>query len=280
MTEVPIAPAPLKLIGLWRRLMRLTRKHGLFTLARWHARMFSQGQFISLPGTARMYVPPDPHFFGFVLGEHEPHVTELFLRHVKRGACCMDVGANIGYFSSILASVAGSSGEVLAYEPIPENYATLKINAAVAAQSGFNLKCFNAAVSATPGQLRIVRRQWSTYHEVAPCDNTMPAGAELIPAVTVDDEIGKLPANRNIQMIKIDVEGHELPVVMGLRKSVAAKRIERLVIEVTPGADAATIDDILSDASQIQCWVNGEWKEQKIASLTERTDVFVDYTAK
>src|SRR5688572_19137771 len=101
-----------KLIGLYRALLGLTRRRGLFTLAKINARMFPSGQCVRLPTGARLFVPPDPHFFGFLLGTHERHVTDILVASIKPGDICIDVGANIGYFTAIMAQLARNSGTV------------------------------------------------------------------------------------------------------------------------------------------------------------------------
>src|SRR5689334_7304312 len=90
------------LIGGYRTILRITRKRGLFTLARLNAKLFSSGQIIAAPAGAKLFVPSDPHFFGFVLGTHESHVAEILIRYLQPGDACIDVGANIGYFSAVM----------------------------------------------------------------------------------------------------------------------------------------------------------------------------------
>lgn len=270
-------PRPNALIAVWRQLLNISRRHGLFTLARLHVKLFPVGQVVALPAGATMFIPPDPHFFGFVLGTHEHHITELLLHNVRHDDTCLDVGANIGYFTSILAQLVGPFGEVLAFEPVPENFAVLKQNAELAAQRGLRIQTIQAAVSSQPGELKIIRQQWSTYHQVAAIDKDAP-GVERIPAVTLDDVISRLPADRSVSLLKVDVEGHELPVVIGLQRSLAANRVRRLVIEITPGPDSVQIEKILkAHAKRIQVWSEGRWRDHSLAALKDRTDVFVEF---
>jgi FkbM family methyltransferase len=265
------------LIAFYRHFLHLTRRHGLFTLAKINSRLFPHGQYVKLPACARLFVPADPHFFGFVLGTHEQHITDLLIAFVKEGDVCVDVGANIGYFTAIMARLAGTSGKVFSFEPVPENFAVLKLNADLASARGAQVTPIHAAVSEQHGTLRIVRREYSTYHQVRRDLDT--ASNDAVRCVCLDEELPGLAAERHVSFLKIDVEGHELPVLRGLRQSFERGDVRRLVVEVTPGADAAEINDILfSRARHVECWVDGAWRNENIMSLTERTDVFADCT--
>jgi FkbM family methyltransferase len=267
-----------RVVGFYRAMLDLTRRRGLFTLAKINARMFPSGQYVGLPAGARLFVPPDPHFFGFVLGTHEQHITDILIASIKPGDICVDVGANIGYFSAIMAQLAGNSGEVLSFEPVPENFSILERNAAIASATGATVKAINAAVSERQGPVRIVRREYSTYHQVEPAT---ASSTDSIQGICLDEELPHLVAGSRVSFLKIDVEGHELSVLRGTRRSLMGGLVNRLVVEVTPGAEAAEIGDIISKcARRVECWVDGAWRNQSITSLTKRTDVFVECTTK
>ncbi len=61
-------------------------------------------------------------------GAHEPGTTALFKKLVKEGMTVVDIGAHIGYFSLLAASLVREKGSVFAFEPEPRNYALLVRN--------------------------------------------------------------------------------------------------------------------------------------------------------
>lgn len=48
---------------------------------------------------------------------HEPEVCDVMLRFIKRGQCCVDCGANDGYFTGFMSHLVGPEGLVVAFEP-------------------------------------------------------------------------------------------------------------------------------------------------------------------
>src|ERR1051326_5056422 len=86
----------------------------------------------------QMYVSSDDPLVGNVIRNsktYEPPVTDIFLEYVHAGANVLDIGANIGYFSLLAASLVGPSGSVLACEPLLAN---IKVLAANRIANGFN----------------------------------------------------------------------------------------------------------------------------------------------
>ena len=78
-------------------------------------------------GKYRQYVVArDVGFSPYVMldGFYEYHVTEFVARNVKPGMRVMDIGANFGYFTLLMADLVGPTGKVYAFEPNP-NAATL-----------------------------------------------------------------------------------------------------------------------------------------------------------
>ena len=67
-------------------------------------------------------------------GIWEPYETSLLLSMLRPGDVFVDVGANIGYFSVLAASVVGDDGAVFAFEPDPDNFRLLRRNVALNGQ--------------------------------------------------------------------------------------------------------------------------------------------------
>ena len=61
-----------------------------------------------------------------VLGVVEPLAVDTIKRNVKKGDAALDLGANIGHHTLILAKLVGDTGKVFAFEPAPENVALIR----------------------------------------------------------------------------------------------------------------------------------------------------------
>ena len=53
--------------------------------------------------------------------EYEPELTDVIRHVVRPGWVCVDVGANIGVITRLLAELTGPNGRVIAFEAFPPN---------------------------------------------------------------------------------------------------------------------------------------------------------------
>ena len=100
-------------------------------------------------------------------GFWEMWVTEAMLRHVRPGMTVLDIGANLGYFTLLLADLVGPEGRVLAFEPNPEMAGRLRKSVAI---NGF-------AGRATVHQTALAGEAGEMLFEV---DADAPGGGHLI----------------------------------------------------------------------------------------------------
>jgi FkbM family methyltransferase len=95
-----------------------------------------------------MFLHAKDNFISPCLAQHgiwEPFETEIVKREVKRGDVVLDVGANIGYYTLLLARLVGETGKVYAFEPDAANFALLEKNVRVNRYQ--NVVLVNKAVS-------------------------------------------------------------------------------------------------------------------------------------
>src|SRR4051794_32864724 len=85
------------------------------------------GPATSRPGIIRHGIGAGLHFDatggqpGYLFGTSEPQEQALLKQWLKPGAVFYDVGANIGFFSTLAGRLVGNTGAVYAFEPFPES---------------------------------------------------------------------------------------------------------------------------------------------------------------
>ena len=96
---------------------------------------------VSMPWGIRMNVRPRDSLSLHLwhLGVLDLPVTEVIWRLLAPGDCAVDVGANIGYYSGLMAARVGAKGRVWGYEPHPDIFKDLRGHAELWRQQGGNL---------------------------------------------------------------------------------------------------------------------------------------------
>ena len=140
-----------------------------------------------------------------------------FLALVRRGDVVFDVGANHGYYTVLFSHLAGSSGRVHAFEPVPPTFELLAAN--VKRECRFDNVVLNqCALAAADGELPLFVPQPDLAQASIARQSAWPASQEVrtysCRATTVDAYLGSRgeppPA-----FVKCDVEGAELRVLAG-----------------------------------------------------------------
>jgi FkbM family methyltransferase len=148
---------------------------------------------------------------------------------VAPGSTVVDVGANVGFFTVKFARWVGEQGQVIAIEPDFENFETL---AAALAAAGLKrrVRLHKAAAAAEAGSVRFQR------NELHPGDHRIALGDAgiVVPAVTVDDLVVAAGA-KSISLVKIDVQGAEMLVLAGAKRTLDTMR-PALFVEVDDDA--------------------------------------------
>lgn len=159
------------------------------------------------------------HYYTYVVPRFWEPEVELIRYFVKPGDSALDLGANIGWYSSVLARLVGESGKVYAVEPIPDTFALLST---VVSRLGLkNINLYNCAVSDKTGTavMEIPKHDYGgTNYYMAKIVSGNPSNPLLerfeVPLRSVDDLLPGAGAER-VTFVKCDVEGHELAVLRG-----------------------------------------------------------------
>lgn len=166
--------------------------------------------------------------FSTVAGHYEVAEARFVQKYIKPNMAVVDIGGNIGFFTTMFATLVGPSGSVTTFEPVTETYLRLK-SAVHRNRLDHVVNLFHAAASNQEGFAEIsypadcvnmggvsISAEGQSHHEIK----------ERIRTVRLDDTLG----GRKIDFIKIDVEGAELLALQGaeqiLRKSRPTMMVE------------------------------------------------------
>lgn len=170
----------------------------------------------------------------------EPFTLNWVCQNLKEGETFMDVGANIGEFSLIAKKISGTSGKLISLEPRRKTFRKIRLLLKVNGISS-NLFLFRYAASDYNGTsyLRGNRKLAPSFGKskvaTKPQNNRTLSGYlkyEKINVIKIDDLISmkNLPIPN---LIKIDVEGHEIEVLGGMRSLMENMELKGLLIETT-----------------------------------------------
>jgi FkbM family methyltransferase len=165
---------------------------------------------------------------------------------LEPGGHVVDVGGYVGYFTMLAAASVGAGGRVTAFEPVPENAASIRRSAAA---NGFaHVHVEEAAVSDRPGTARIyVDRE--PGGSASSTSSLAGSGSESLEVpVTTLDAYASEHGLRRLDLVKIDVEGLEAEVVRGMERVMEELRPE-LVIEFASPAAAKPCIALLEERS-------------------------------
>lgn len=157
--------------------------------------------------------------------ELEPSTKRFLLRHMEADGVFLDVGANVGYFSLLLANAAPEL-RVISLEPNPP------IAALLAESIGRNhldarISLHRVAAADTAGTLQFGVDPVNTGH--SRLANEHHVGSFSVETIVLDDWLPSRLDGRRLALVKIDVEGAECRVLRGMSALLAEHRPALLV---------------------------------------------------
>lgn len=131
------------------------------------------------------------------------------------GDWALDIGANVGHYTMRMAELVGPSGRVIALEPVPDTFSLLAANTRLFAHANVSLLNVAASDRVLVSAMQIPRfaSGLSNYYQAR-----LGAGSGDLPVLTLPVDELSLPL---VRLVKIDVEGHELPALRGMRRLLA-----------------------------------------------------------
>ena len=137
-------------------------------------------------------------------GIYEKDEINFLSSVIKRNSIIIDIGANIGNHSIAFSKIAN---KVYSFEAHPQTFKILKLNCC----DYRKIKIYNVGISNKKGFLFFKKAK--TYNV---------GGKKLTKTGTIKSKINKLDnlikLKKKIELIKIDIEGHEYKALLGMKK--------------------------------------------------------------
>jgi FkbM family methyltransferase len=211
-------------------------------------------------------------------GIWEPFETELLVRFLHAGASFVDVGANLGYFTVLAAQLVGEGGAVVAFEPDPANFDLLRLNC--------DQNKLAERVEAVRAGLSLTNRVGRLYlSEDNLGDHQIYAGDGERDSLGITLHNGSdflRPRLRQLDLLKIDVQGAEYEVIAGLLPFLQSlARCPRMIIELTPyslrraGTSGRALIELLAELEQAM-WIIDHLEHRLVASTADELALWCD----
>jgi len=197
------------------------------------------------PDGRRFHIGPDPVYWAIHHGlDYEPEATGILRKILRADDVVLDVGANIGWYATLCATLVGGRGHVYAFEPVPATRARLEENIALnRMQDRITVVSKAVGGTMTEGTMHVLAAgpAWASLS---------PLGASLTPLkatqhttvpveITTLDEFVRSTRVGRATFLKCDVEGAELDVLSGARSLLSAADAPIVLIELNQPAARA-----------------------------------------
>lgn len=154
---------------------------------------------------------------GLIFNPVEPHLQKFLGKNIKKGDTVFDIGSNIGYTSILMSRLVGEQGSVYAFEPMNQNLTILHKN--ISLNNCKNISVIDKALSDKNGEIDFFTPL--NGEDLSMSSMVWGSGVknwkkQLVKTVCLDENINL--KNLSPKLIKIDVEGAEGLVVMGIQK--------------------------------------------------------------
>jgi FkbM family methyltransferase len=168
-----------------------------------------------------------PRLLGRFAKDYESAFSRQLMSACGPGDVVWDVGANIGHYSLSFSKSVGPSGKVFAFEPGEGNLRELRS----ACGGTPNVRICEFGLSDKSERRRFLQGGDNSTWRVLLPNEPAPEGVVEVDLRTGDEIIQGGQAD-SPNVIKIDVEGHELSVLKGLRLALPARSLRSVFVEV------------------------------------------------
>jgi FkbM family methyltransferase len=192
-------------------------------------------------------------------GYYDLPIVRVIQELLKPGMTFVDVGAHVGEYSLLASGLVGSGGAVHSFEPEPETFALLQHN--VLTNDLRNVRLLRCALAKSSQDTELyVARPDNIGQTSLRQPNNFSGVRVKVQCRTLDDYEAAHGVDR-IHLIKIDVEGAELEVLLGARSILSRNPKPHVIIEFWEeflqayGSSCAQVAEFLQGSGYNLFWI-------------------------
>lgn len=170
-----------------------------------------------------------------IWGDREELDTQVAKQGVLPGMNVVDVGANVGYYTMLMANQVGESGRINSFEPFPDNYEDLVRNVKLNKLEG-KIETAQMAVSSSEGEAMFFVGEGDnlgSLYNLREARNPNPK--QIAVKTTTMDQIAQRIGP--VDFLRMDIEGAECLVFDGMQQVFKQAIPPRILFEVHPSGD-------------------------------------------
>ncbi len=192
--------------------------------------------------------------FGIFIGGWEKNTIKFLKNNIQKGNVVLEIGANIGAHSLIMANLVGNNGHVIAVEPTQYAIDKLKMNISLNSNIS-NITLIEKVISdSETSDEDTFNSDWKKNSEQSPHKISFKS-------TTVDKLVKEFKLNR-VDLLKIDVDGYDFKVLKGAKETIRNYKPTIFVelCEYTLQKKGESIADIFSflDELEYKCFDENE----------------------
>ena len=182
-----------------------------------------------------MKLAPSQYIDNIILhdGYYEPNVLEAILSSLRSGDTFWDIGSNLG-LHALTVKKKMPSVQVVAFEPNPEMFGLI---ADASKRNGLDLIILKQGLSDRTGEVDFFINQENSGGGGVDEDPTRPEMKQIKVFFCPGDDLIKSGKATFPNVLKIDVEGHEHRVCLGLRQQLGNPALRTIIFEDRESAE-------------------------------------------
>jgi FkbM family methyltransferase len=190
----------------------------------------------------------------------EKYSIQLWMKYAKHSDLILDIGANTGTYSLIAASL-NSSAEIHAFEPVKRTYEKLSFNNKI---NNFTIHLHNVALSDRDGQIFLVD-EGGTNEYTAHVSKDFVEESYAVQSMRLDT-LNSLFLRKQQVLMKVDVERHEVEVLVGMGELFRSSR-PIILLEVLDDTRSPQLNELFHSMDYVFLDIDEDKGYTPIASI-------------